>query len=170
MVNNKRYQKQLTDWNRCLLEKGPERDRTERSNTRPFFFTTMLHYIWQNRFATRWRHSVEKFCPMRLTRQTWLLPIATCLHRWLHALAEQRFGSYKDVKKWLDERFAAKDGVVFTNCPIEAKNSLKKAMEHALNKAHFIILPNLTCFLGKKSVFRTCTAGILDICVCSTKS
>jgi len=25
-----------------------------------------------------------------------------------HALAEQRFSSYKDVKKWLDEWFAAK--------------------------------------------------------------
>jgi len=25
-----------------------------------------------------------------------------------HALAEQRFGSYEDVKKWLDEWFAAK--------------------------------------------------------------
>ena len=24
-----------------------------------------------------------------------------------HALVEQRFGSYKDVKKWLDEWFAA---------------------------------------------------------------
>ena len=26
-----------------------------------------------------------------------------------HALAEQRFGSYEDVKKWLDEWFAAKE-------------------------------------------------------------
>jgi len=25
-----------------------------------------------------------------------------------HVLAEQRFGSYEDVKKWLDEWFAAK--------------------------------------------------------------
>ena len=38
-----------------------------------------------------------------------------------HALAEQRFGSYEDVKKWLDESFTVKREnftvVVFTNCP-----------------------------------------------------
>ena len=43
-----------------------------------------------------------------------------------HALAEQRFGSYEDVKKWLDEWFAAKGegftGAVFTNCPKDGKN------------------------------------------------
>ena len=54
-------------------------------------------------FATRRKHSAGKFYPVRLTHQTWLLPIITCLHQWVHALAEQRFGSYEDVKKWLDE-------------------------------------------------------------------
>jgi len=43
-----------------------------------------------------------------------------------HALAQQCFGSYEDVKKWLDEWFAAKRedlyGVVFTNCPKDGKN------------------------------------------------
>lgn len=38
-----------------------------------------------------------------------------------HALAEQCFDSYEDVKKWLDEWFVAKGedffGVVSTNCP-----------------------------------------------------
>ena len=37
------------------------------------------------------------------------------------AFAEQRFGSYEDVKKWLDEWFAVKGEdfyfVVFINCP-----------------------------------------------------
>jgi len=32
-------------------------------------------------------------------------------------------------------------------------------MEHTLNKSFFIILLNLTCFLGKKSSFHTCTPG-----------
>ena len=35
------------------------------------------------------------------THQTWLLPISIC-----HVLSGQRFGSYEDVKKWLDEWFA----------------------------------------------------------------
>jgi len=30
-----------------------------------------------------------------------------------HALAEQRFGSYEDMKKWLDEWFAAKGEDVY---------------------------------------------------------
>ena len=42
------------------------------------------------------------------------------------ALAEQRFRSYEDVKKRLDEWFAAKGeiftGVVFTNCSKEGGN------------------------------------------------
>jgi len=43
-----------------------------------------------------------------------------------HALAEQRFGSYEDVKKWLDESSQQKGkiftGVVSTNCPKDGKN------------------------------------------------
>ena len=66
----------------------------------------MLHLIRQNRLKTL----NEKFYPMRLTHQTWLFPISTRLHRWVksRAFAEQRFGLYEDVKKWLDEWFAAK--------------------------------------------------------------
>ena len=43
-----------------------------------------------------------------------------------HSLTEQYFGSYEDVKKWLDEWFAAKGedftGVVFTNWSRDEKN------------------------------------------------
>ena len=68
---------------------------------------TMLHRIRQNQFGTRWKHSAGKFYPMRLTHQTWL----SDYHLFAsmnHALAEQRFGSDEDVKKWLDKWFAAK--------------------------------------------------------------
>jgi len=46
------------------------------------------------------------------------------LHRWV-ALAEQRFGSYEDVKKWFDEwqqKGKIFTGVVSTNCPKDGKN------------------------------------------------
>ena len=82
MVNTKRYQQQLTDLNHSLLEKRPERGRTERGNMKSFFFMTMLHNIWQIWFATRWKHLTEKFYTMRLTHRTLLLSIITCLHRW----------------------------------------------------------------------------------------
>ena len=69
-----------------------------------------------------------------------------------HALAEQCFGLYEDVKKWFDEWFAAKreDFV-----PLLARKMGKciTAMEHTLNKAHLIVLPNLTCFLRKNPHF-----------------
>jgi len=44
-----------------------------------------------------------------------------------HALAEQRFGSYEDVNKWLDEWNSRQKGKIFTgvistNCPKDGKN------------------------------------------------
>ena len=80
----------------------------KRSNTRSFFSMTMLHHIWQNQFGTRWKHSAGKFYPMRLTHQTWLLPITTCLHRWVTHLLSSALVRTKMWKKWFDEWFAAK--------------------------------------------------------------
>ncbi|GFU21073.1 mariner Mos1 transposase [Trichonephila clavipes] len=43
-----------------------------------------------------------------------------------HALADQRFTSYENVKSWLDDWLTSKDqsvfGVVFTNCPKDGGN------------------------------------------------
>ncbi|GFW92291.1 mariner Mos1 transposase [Trichonephila clavipes] len=43
-----------------------------------------------------------------------------------HALADQRFTSYENVKSWLDDWLASKDrsffGVVFSNCPKDGEN------------------------------------------------
>ena len=60
----------------------------------------MLRHTLQNWFAS-WKHSAEKFYHVRLTHQTWLLPIDL-------GLAEQYYGSCEDVKKWFDEWFATK--------------------------------------------------------------
>ena len=51
------------------------------------------------------------------------------------ALAEQRFGSYEDVKKWLDEWFAAKREVFY--CRVTHK--LPKRREKCITSdgAHF---------------------------------
>ena len=62
-----------------------------------------------------------------------------------NTLAKQRFGSYEDVKKRLDEWFAAKRDVVFTNCPKDGKN-VQRAMDHILTKSTFMCLRNLTFF------------------------
>ena len=68
-----------------------------------------IHYDTnQNRFATRWKHSAEKVL-LYAGYSTGQTPSDYHLFASMgHALAEQRFGSNGDVKKWPDEWFAAK--------------------------------------------------------------
>ena len=68
------------------------------------------------------------------------------------ALAEQRFGSYEDVKKWFDEWFAAKVEYfywrVFRYYPKDGEN-VQQAKEHIFSKPLLINLLNLTHFFKK---------------------
>ena len=110
----------------------------------------MLSFAAKDFQETSSSEEAGKFYSMRLPHQTWLPPITTCLHRTLHVLAEQRFDSYKDMKKWLDEWFAP-NGKDFYWRGIhklpEGWENVQQAMEHTLKKALFIILLNLKCFL-----------------------
>jgi len=104
-VNTKRYQQQLIDLTvRCLKND----QNNKRGNTRSFFSMTMRHHIRQNQFRTRWKHSAGKF----YSHAAYLPDLAPSDYHLFasmgHALAEQHFDSYEDVKKWLDEWFAAK--------------------------------------------------------------
>ena len=74
-VNTKSYQQLIDLTVRCL--------KNDQNTKRGKVFMTMLHRIRHNQFGTHWKHSAGKFYPMRLTHQTWLLPIITCLHRWV---------------------------------------------------------------------------------------
>ena len=71
-----------------------------------------------------------------------------------HALAEQRFASYEDVKKWLDEPFAVKGEdftvVVFTNCPKDGEN-VQQATEDTLNKTLFYHSSEFNVFFKKNN-------------------
>jgi len=83
---------------RCLKND----QNTKRGNTRSFFSMTMLHHIRQNQFGTRWKHSAGKFYPMRLTHQTWLFPITTCLHRWVaHSAALWFVRRCEKMARWM---------------------------------------------------------------------
>jgi len=105
-VNIKRYQQQLIDLIRSLLKKRPEYQKRQHK----VFFMTMLHHIRQNQFGTRWKHSAGKFSGKKphAAYSPDLVPSDYHFASMDHALAEQRFDSYEDVKKWLDEWFAAK--------------------------------------------------------------
>ena len=63
-----------------------------------------------------------------------------------NAFAEQRSGSYEDVKKWLDEWFAARGKDFYGRGIPQRWENVQQAMGHTSNKTLFINLPNLTCF------------------------
>ena len=78
-VNTASYQQQLINLNRVFKSKRPEYQKRQ---TRSFFSMTTLHHIRQERFATRWKHSIGKCLRMRLTHQNWPHPIITYSLRW----------------------------------------------------------------------------------------
>jgi len=95
-INTKRYQ-QLIDLNCSLLKNRPEYQK--RQHKVIFLHDNALSYS-AKQFGTRWKHSTGKFylTRLRLTHQTWL-PDYHLFASMGHTLAEQRFGSYEDVKK-----------------------------------------------------------------------
>ena len=68
-----------------------------------FFLMKMHHHIRQNQFPARWKHSTRKFYLIRLTHQTWLLPITTCLRGWATHLLSSALVRTNIKKKWLVE-------------------------------------------------------------------
>ena len=69
----------------------------------------------------------QKFYPVQLAYSQDLSPSGDHSFAWMdHTIAAQRFGSYEDVKKWLDKWFAVRRKkfsiVVFTNYPKDRKN------------------------------------------------
>ena len=100
-VNTRRYQQSLTDLNHFDLKKG---QNTERCIIKSHFFTAMPHYIRKNLEAPSWEVLPHVVYSPDLTPSDYHLFASM-----RHAVAEQPFGSYVDVKKWLDEWFAAKE-------------------------------------------------------------
>jgi len=62
---------------------------------------------------------------MRLTHQIWLHPII-CING--HALAQQRFTSYENVRKWLDDWFGSKEQQFFWRGIHKLSNKWKKCI------------------------------------------
>jgi len=96
-VNTERYRQQMINLNQILCEKRPEYQKKQH---KVILLPDNAPSHSKNWSRKRLRHLVGKYFRMRLTHQTWLRPITTYLHRG-HALAQQRFTSYEDVRKWL---------------------------------------------------------------------
>ena len=106
IVNTKRYQHQLTDLNRSLLEERPEYRKKQHK-------VIFLHNNAPSPTSTATvRNTFESLSWEVLPRAVYSPDLsASDYHLFAsmgHALAGQRFDSCEDVKKWLDERFAVK--------------------------------------------------------------
>jgi len=103
-VNTKRYQQQLIDLNHSLLKK-PEYQKKQHKVI--FLLDNALSHT-----AKSVRDTLEAFSWEVLPHAAYSSDLAPSDYYLFasigHALAEQRFSSYEDVKKWFDEWFAAK--------------------------------------------------------------
>jgi len=95
MVNTKRYQQQLIDLNRSLLKKRPEYQK--RQHKVVFLHDNASHTakpVRDTLEALSWEVLPHAAYSPDLTPFDYHLFVSMS-----HALAEQRFGSYEDVKK-----------------------------------------------------------------------
>jgi len=95
-VNTKRYQQQLIDLNRSLLEKRPEYQKRQHK-------VIFLHDNAPSHTAKPVRDTLEALSWEVLAHAAYSSDLAPSDYHLFtsmdHALAEQRFGSYEDVKK-----------------------------------------------------------------------
>ena len=116
---------QLTDLNRSLLKKKTTKREYQNRQHKVIFLHDNAPSHTVNQFGTRWNHSAGKFYPMRLTHQTWLLPITTYLHRWVtNLLSSALVRRCEKIARWMvrSKRGRIFTGVVSTNCSKDGKN------------------------------------------------
>ena len=100
-VNTKRLQQQLTHFNRPLLKKY----------TMPKIEHKVI-FSWQSSHTAKPVHDTGEALCWEVIPHSYSSDLASFNYHLFasmgYALAEKRFGSYEDVKKWLDEWFAVK--------------------------------------------------------------
>ncbi|QQP52382.1 Transposase, partial [Caligus rogercresseyi] len=94
-VNTQRYRQQMTDLDRVLLEKRPEYQQRQHK-------VILLH---DNAPAHKAKQILQHaaYSPDLAPSDYYLFASMG------HALAEQHFTSYEDVRKWLEDWFASKE-------------------------------------------------------------
>ena len=130
-VNIERYRQQMINLNQALCESD---QNIKKGNTKWFLFMIMHHHTQQNWSRKRLRHLVGKYFRMRLTHQMALFDYHLFASMG-HALAQQRFTSYEDVRKWLDDWFDSKEQQFFWCGIHKLSNRWKKCI--ATNGQYF---------------------------------
>lgn len=109
-VNTNRYRQQMIDLNRALREKRSEYGKRQHK-------VILLHDNAPSHTAKRVRETIEAFSWEILAHAAYSLDLAPSDYHLFaslgHALAEQHFNSYENVRKWLDNWFASKEELFF---------------------------------------------------------
>ena len=105
-VNTNRYQQQMIDLNPALQEKRPDYRRRQHK-------VIFLHDNAPSHTAKRVKEMIETFSWEILAHAAYSADLAPSDYHLFaslgHALAEQRFTSYENVREWLDNWFDLKD-------------------------------------------------------------
>ena len=108
-MNTQRYQQQMIELSRALLQKRPEYQKRQHK-------TILLHDNAPSHKAKLVKETIEALGWEVFPHAAYsdLAPSDYYLFASMgHALAEQRFDSYENVKKWLDDWFDSKDKQFF---------------------------------------------------------
>lgn len=109
-VNGERYKQQLIELNRALLQKRPEYQKRQHK-------VIFLDDNAPSHRARPARETVELLNWDQLPHAAYSPDLAPSDYHLFssmgHALAEQHFDSYENVRKWLDDWFASKDEQFF---------------------------------------------------------
>ena len=105
-VNTNRYQQQMIDLNRALQEKRPDYRRRQHK-------VIFLHDNSPSHTAKRVKETIESLSCEILAHAAYSPDLAPSDYHLVvslgHALAEQRFTLYENVREWLDNWFDLKD-------------------------------------------------------------
>ena len=104
-VNTERYRQQMIDLNQALREKRPEYQKRQQK-------VILLHDNTPSHTAKPVKETIEAFSWEILSHTAYspdLAPSDYYLFASMgHALSDQHFASYENVRKWLDDWFASK--------------------------------------------------------------
>ena len=109
-VNTERYRQQMIDLNQALREKRPEYQKRQHK-------VILLRDNAPSHTAKPIKEMIEAFIWEILSHAAYspdLAPSDYYLFAWIgHALSDQHFTSYENVRKWLEDWFASKGRQIF---------------------------------------------------------
>ena len=124
-LNTERYRQQMINLNQALCEKRPEYQKRQ-------YKVILLHDNAPSYTAKQIKETIEAFDWEILSHAAYSPDLAPSNYHLFasmgHALAQQRFTSYEDVRKWLDDWFGSKEQQFFWRGIHKLSNRWKKCI------------------------------------------